>query len=566
MKTYLTLLLLAFCPSLLQAQLLESLPDSLKKGASCIILSEKHTFTVRNPTDAIYNVNAKKLIVNSRGSYAKRVYIPEDDFSEVLSAEVRIVDLSGREIKSYKLKDFEETSYSSVSIATDNRTFVLDVPYDLYPFVLTYHYRVQQRSSLHYPVWIPLQEDESVVFSTFTINSSPANPIRYKSWHLPPPSGTNGNYQWEIKHKKALQAPPMRTKSEPHLPMVYTAPTRFEIDGYAGKMDSWDAIGKWQTQLLNARNTLDETQVAEVKNLIEGASTEEEKVRIVYDYLQENTRYVSIQLGIGGWQPFESGFVHEKKYGDCKALSFYTKALLEEVGVDAFYTIIRAGGTSRDVPADFPNAYFNHVILTVPTESDTLFLECTSQTNPFGYLGKFTSDRNALLITEEGGKLIRTRSYSSEENQQRTKVTLTLNADGTATGKAKRSYQGLEVENNGFRWQMAETTKEQENWFYDHLDWGDLAIQDFEIQPLSDEVVPEAGFTMDFQVRDAGSTYAKRIFLQPFQFISSGYFDVEQKSTDQAFEVRYPYTEMDSITIKFPEGFYPEAQIKPQAI
>ena len=45
---------------------------------------------------------------------------------------------------------------------------------------------------------------------------------------------------------------------------------------------------------------------AEILKLIEGASTNLEKIEILYRYLQENTRYVSVQLGIGGWQTFDA--------------------------------------------------------------------------------------------------------------------------------------------------------------------------------------------------------------------------------------------------------------------
>ena len=105
-----------------------------------------------------------------------------------------------------------------------------------------------------------------------------------------------------------------------------------------------------------------------------------EKVRRIYEYLQKNTRYVSIQLGIGGFQPFDAISVASNGYGDCKALSNYTYSLLKAVGVKSNYIVINAGEGEDDIVTDFPSSQFNHVILAVPMET-RLFAKCHPTTN-----------------------------------------------------------------------------------------------------------------------------------------------------------------------------------------
>jgi len=89
-------------------------------------------------------------------------------------------------------------------------------------------------------------------------------------------------------------------------------------------------MGNWQKEnLLKGRRDLSETTIQEVTTLVSKASTNKEKAKLIYQYVQNKTRYISIQLGIGGWKPILASEVDRLGYGDCKALTNYTKALLD---------------------------------------------------------------------------------------------------------------------------------------------------------------------------------------------------------------------------------------------
>ncbi|WP_296108935.1 transglutaminase family protein [uncultured Alistipes sp.] len=112
------------------------------------------------------------------------------------------------------------------------------------------------------------------------------------------------------------------------VPVVYAVPHRFEYEKTQGSMENWESYGRWQCSLLEGRDLLPEELRAEVHRRTDALGTPREKVRALYDYLGETTRYISIQLGIGGLQPMPAEEVFRTKFGDCKALSNYLKACL----------------------------------------------------------------------------------------------------------------------------------------------------------------------------------------------------------------------------------------------
>ncbi len=221
------------------------------------------------------------------------------------------------------------------------------------------------------------------------------------------------------------------------IPRVEFAIDQFDCYGYPGDISSWQNFGKWLQGLSGDIGTLTPARIAEIKKMTDTIKNDRAKAVFLYKYMQQNMRYVSIQLGIGGYRPFAATFVDDKKYGDCKALSNYMHALLKAVDIPSYCAIIRAGENQEAADFSFPHNDFNHEILCVPFKNDTTWLECTSNKTEFGKLGAFTENRNALLITEDGGKLVSTPKSLAKDNQFNSEVHIALNPDGSAKAQIK---------------------------------------------------------------------------------------------------------------------------------
>ncbi|MCF6171355.1 MAG: transglutaminase family protein [Bacteroidales bacterium] len=198
------------------------------------------------------------------------------------------------------------------------------------------------------------------------------------------------HYRWTFNNIKPIKHEKYDLKFDDLVTKVMTAPSNFEMDGYLGNSDSWENFGLWIYSLNQGRNEIPPETKNELMALTKDSQDTREKIELIYNYMQTKTRYVNVVIGIGGWQPFHASDVDEDGYGDCKALTNYTCSLLNAVGIPSYYTIIRAGSEASDIKTNLPSNQFNHAILCVPDGNDTIWLECTSQRTPVGYMGTFT--------------------------------------------------------------------------------------------------------------------------------------------------------------------------------
>ncbi len=212
-------------------------------------------------------------------------------------------------------------------------------------------------------------------------------------------------------------------------------------------------------------------------------------------------------------QPFPASVVDEVGYGDCKALSNYTVALLQTVGIKGYYTIIRGGRNERAINPEFPSNQFNHIVVSVPNGKDTLWLECTSQTNPFGYQGKFTEDRWALMVTEDGGKLVRTINYQPEQNVQLRTAKIKLEESGNAKAKIRTTNKGIQYENGNLDYYIS-TSDKQKKWIEKNTMIPNFNIDSYSMKENKDKI-PSAIVNLDLTLNRYAAVSGKRLFFTP---------------------------------------------------
>ena len=198
-----------------------------------------------------------------------------------------------------------------------------------------------------------------------------------------------------------------------------------------GSLDTWADYGRWEYSLLDGRDQLPENIKAELHRMTDPLPTDREKVEAVYHFLGKTTRYVAVLLGIGGQQPAPAAEVAKSGFGDCKGLSNYMRAMLQEIGIPSYYTTIST--RNRRLLRDFASVgQMNHVILQVPLAGDTLWVECTNPQLPLGYVHEDIAGHDAIEISNNGGRLVTLPVYADTANVLSSQVAVTLDAAGGA--------------------------------------------------------------------------------------------------------------------------------------
>ena len=545
---------------------------ALLKNANAVVRLEELRFEIINPGKAVFKNHYVITVLNENGDYWAEFSEYYDKYRKIESVEGFLYDAAGSQLKKIKTKDTEDLSGASdASLIDDNRVKRHNFYHRVYPYTIEYNTEIQYNSILFFPMWAPQGKEKLAVEKSSMCIASPTDyKFRYKAFNYttePVKTIEKDNKVasvWSVKNMPAILKELYSPQWHELTTVVIFGPSDFQVDDYKGNMTSWADFGKFVYALKQGRDVLPDNVKQQVHQLADGISDIKKKIAVLYEYLQKNTRYISIQLGIGGWQPFDAKYVATKAYGDCKALTNFMFSLLKEAGITSDYTVIRAGANAGYITDDFPSQQFNHVILSVPLQKDTMWLECTSQTLPAGYLSDFTCNRYALMVDENGGHLVHTPVYGLEDNQQQRKITAVLDNEGTLEVNAFTRYSGLEQDDiHGL---INNLSKEKvKEYLHEQLDFATYDISSFKYLE-NKSVLPTIDESLDITVSNYANITGKRLFIIPNVMTRNNRkLSVdEERKYDIIFSL--DYRDVDSVEITIPEGYAPESMPQDVAI
>jgi hypothetical protein len=541
------------------------IPDSLKKGARAVMREEEIVLEIKSPGKAVLREHHIYTILNENGDNIGGYTTFYGKFNTISSVSGNLYNAMGKELKRIRKKDMEDKAvYDGFSLMNDERYKEYDFYYRSYPYTVDYQEEDEITGILDINDWHPLYTSGvSTEHSKYVIISPKDYEVRYKpvNCNIQPVITGNGDKKvltWETSNLPARSTENSGPSWREIAPRVMIAPSDIEADGYKGNLSTWTDCGKFINQLRVGRDILPADIRTKVHELTDNLKDTRQKVEVLYDFLQKNTHYISIQLGIGGWQPFPADYVAIKKYGDCKALSNYMVALLKEAGITGKYVVIYGGRDEPSWVADFPSLQGNHVITCVPLGKDTIWLECTSQSVSPGFMGSFTGNRKALLVDETGGHIVSTPNYSAADNLQLRVVNAEINDEGDLDADVNTEYTGIsqEMAHNLIDEYPADEREKFLNSRMFNLPTYKIDKSHYEETKGAKPVIREY---LHVVAPNYASVSGKRLFIAPDLLDKNETRLPADSSRKYDYLYDHSYTDIDSISIKIPSGYQPES-------
>lgn len=538
--------------------------DTFDTNVHAVVQSYDIRFEVTDPGHAIKKVQKVTTILDREGSGKGQLVLGYDQFRSITDIKGALYDAEGeliRTLTEYDQADFSATS--SFTLYDDSRVKTFSLQHNNYPYTVVYSYIVKYDGLISWPTWVPIQREEYVQHSSFEIEAPKILDVRYYSQNLSiiPKKETDNDkgsitYRWEVSNVPPLNIEYYGPSIGEQYHWVEAAPDRFEIAGTSGDMASWKEFGKWYAGLAANRDQLPVEAQKEIAAILDGLNSKRDSVKAIYNYLQDETRYVSVQLGIGGWQPFDAEYVFENKYGDCKALTNFMKAMLSHVGIESHPVLIRSGSRALPVIPEFSSNQFNHVILMVPMQQDTLWLECTSKVHPFGYIGTSNANKNVLVVKPDGGELVKTPSYDVDDNLLEHQVDVTLDKNGKAEIDVRIGLFGNYMDNSiGLAYG---SPKERRKWLREGIYLPEFALQYADFSSIDRKENPQY---VDYAVTSEHyGTFSGSRFFIPLNRLNKWHLRLPQnEERTQPVDLKYARHRFDKITLHLPDDLNFEA-------
>jgi hypothetical protein len=375
-------------------------------------------------------------------------------------SETRITSMHGWCIpaqgKDYEVKDKDavETALFGVmngELVSDMRTKLLQIPASDPGNIVGYEIEHEDRPYVLQDQWM-FQDTIPVREARYTLQLAPG--WEYKAvWlnheEVKPTSVGNNQWQWVVSDMKAIQP----ENSMPSWKGVagQMVVSLFPTGGGANKgFADWNEMGRWENGLAIGRREASPEMKQKVAMLTASSPTPLEKIHALAQFVQRDIRYVAIQLGIGGWQPHPAPEIFVHRYGDCKDKATLMSTMLKEIGVESYYFSVNTtrGAVTPVTPAI---RWFNHEILAVRLPGDVkdsslvavlehpklgrlLIFDPTDEWTPFGQLRGELQSNYGLLVTQDGGELLKLPQLPTSRSGVQRTAKLKLSPNGTLSG------------------------------------------------------------------------------------------------------------------------------------
>lgn len=490
-------------------------------------------------------------INNREGDKSAAITIPYSKGDKVTIGDAWIEDMDGNIIRKLKSKEItDRSSISNISLYEDDFVKEFELKHNEYPYQIVYSCRSTYNKFLQI-VSANYTNNRSTIRNAKFVVETPidfeikSNRKNIKDYDIETVNNIR-RHTWTFTHtpKDWERNASINNSDAPQLTVV---PLIFSY-GKPGSFESWNTFGNWLYRLNENKDILPPSEKQKIDVFLLGITDKKEKIRKLYHYLQDYNRYINVVIDLGGLQTYSAEYVSTNHYGDCKALSNYMLAMLKYAEIESFYTTIYSDDKVIDIDPELAHQAFNHVILTVPLEQDTIFLECTSNTLPMGYIHSSIQGRKALCIAENNSHLIDIPRLTSKDVLCNRDIESTLNQDKGGLADIKLTHRGEFFEYSNYI--AGNSNKDRtDKYFLQNMPSGSFELKEASFDKQSrDSLAIKINATL--KIHNLYKKFGNNIAITPYPFKIQTFENPEKRKTD--LQIDYPSYAKDTFIYEIP--------------
>lgn len=269
---------------------------------------------------------------------------------------------------------------------------------------------------------------------------------------------------------------------------------------------------KWYRQLVNQIGNETTAIKTKAEEIIKGIVGDIEKVKALYQWTQDNIRYIAYEDGIAGFKPEKAQEVLRKKYGDCKGMGNLMAEMLKAIGLDGRLCWLGTNHIAYDYSTPSLGVD-NHMICAWLYKGKTYYLDATEKYIGFGEIAERIQGRQVLI--EDGDKYILQSIPITTQLQNTGYEKRTLQIEGNnLSGKVVQTWKGENKE-----WllsQLHEIKKEkQEDALKEYLAEGNSSYQISNLKIINiNDYNADLKIEYDLFFKDAVTGFDKDLYLE----------------------------------------------------
>ena len=537
---------------------------------NAVVLLREDTLTVNAAGRGVVYHREVRKILRPQGKEFGTVGIAYDAHSKVEFLHVWTIHPDGQEfsVRNRDIVDYGESEWGMLYVDdhVKKATAVAVEP----DSVVAFEYQQKLQPYLTTEVF-DLQENNLPVLQQRILLALPPGAEFTTAWKhhvtVTPNPLSDNSWQWEI-------APLPAIRHEPLAPARRAARARmllsFSIRGARIQSGAWKAVGGWFEQLSAGRDEGTPEIAAKVATLIAGKPDFMSKVLAITGFMQDEIRYVGIEVGVGGWQPHAASAVFAGRYGDCKDKATLLIAMLRDAGVEAHYVLVDSDRgfmipefasqfsdhmiTAIAVPAGLQDARLQSVVISKEGKRWLIF-DPTQAVLPAGQLENYLQGGYGLLIDGASTQLLPLPVVDAAQSEVKLSGHFQLSADGALSGTLDEEYRGPKALNARYLFGSGDLRLEREAIKESLRDAQiSLALQSFEVENVSDR-----NKNLMVHCKVSASAYAKqagRFLLVRPRVTGSDVAEVDLDHPRVApVQFGSVHTQTDDFTIDLPAGY-----------